>query len=38
MNDVVIVEAVPTPIGRRNGGLAGFHSADLLAAGESDAS
>lgn len=32
MNEVVIVEAVRTPIGRRNGGLAGFHSADLLAA------
>jgi acetyl-CoA acetyltransferase len=38
MNDVVIVEAVPTPICRRNGGLAGFHSADLLAAGEIDPS
>ncbi|HEV7863263.1 MAG TPA: hypothetical protein VGR20_11200, partial [Acidimicrobiia bacterium] len=29
-NDVVIVEAVRTPVGKRNGGLAGFHSADLL--------
>ncbi|HEY0398909.1 MAG TPA: steroid 3-ketoacyl-CoA thiolase, partial [Acidimicrobiia bacterium] len=26
----VIVEAVRTPVGKRNGGLAGFHSADLL--------
>jgi acetyl-CoA C-acetyltransferase len=34
MNEVVIVEAVRTPIGRRNGGLAGFHSADLLAASQ----
>ena len=31
-DDVVIVEAVRTPIGRRNGGLGGFHSADLLGA------
>jgi acetyl-CoA acyltransferase len=38
MNEVVIVEAVRTPIGRCNGGLAGFHSADLLAAGEVDES
>jgi acetyl-CoA C-acetyltransferase len=30
-NDVVIVEAVRTPIGRRNGGLSSMHSADLLA-------
>lgn len=30
MNDVWIVEAVRTPIGRRNGGLAGMHPADLL--------
>jgi acetyl-CoA C-acetyltransferase len=29
--DVVIVEAVRTPIGRRNGGLSSVHSADLLA-------
>jgi acetyl-CoA C-acetyltransferase len=31
MPDVVIVEAVRTPIGRRNGGLATVHPADLLA-------
>jgi acetyl-CoA C-acetyltransferase len=31
MSDVVIVEAVRTPIGKRNGGLSTFHSADLLA-------
>src|SRR5664279_777669 len=31
MNDVVIVGAVRTPFGRRNGVLAGFHSIDLLA-------
>lgn len=31
MSDVVIVEAVRSPIGRRGGGLSGFHSADLLA-------
>jgi acetyl-CoA C-acetyltransferase len=30
MRDVVIVEAVRTPIGRRGGGLSTFHSADLL--------
>src|SRR5437763_1768555 len=29
-NEVVIVEAVRTPIGRRGGGLSSFHSADLL--------
>src|SRR5262249_61001102 len=29
--DVVIVEAVRSPIGRRNGGLSTIHSADLLA-------
>ncbi len=29
--EVVIVEAVRTPIGRRNGGLSTIHSADLLA-------
>jgi acetyl-CoA C-acetyltransferase len=28
--DVVIVEAVRSPIGRRNGSMSGFHSADLL--------
>ena len=31
MSDVVIIEAVRTPIGRRNGGLASVHPADLLA-------
>jgi acetyl-CoA C-acetyltransferase len=30
--DIVIVEAVRSPIGRKNGGLSGFHSADLLGA------
>jgi acetyl-CoA C-acetyltransferase len=30
-DDVVIIEAVRTPIGKRNGGLSSFHSADLLA-------
>jgi acetyl-CoA C-acetyltransferase len=30
--DVVIVDAVRSPIGRRNGGLAHMHAADLLAA------
>ncbi|MEO8693126.1 MAG: steroid 3-ketoacyl-CoA thiolase [Acidimicrobiales bacterium] len=29
-NDVVIVEAVRAPVGRRNGGLSGVHSTDLL--------
>jgi acetyl-CoA acyltransferase len=29
--DAVIVEAVRTPVGRRNGSLAGFHAADLSA-------
>jgi acetyl-CoA acyltransferase len=29
MRDAVIVEAVRTPVGRRNGGLAGVHPADL---------
>jgi acetyl-CoA C-acetyltransferase len=29
-NDVVIVEAVRSPVGRRNGGLSGMHSIDLL--------
>jgi acetyl-CoA C-acetyltransferase len=32
MTDVVIVEAVRAPIGRRNGGLSTLHPADLLAA------
>ncbi len=31
-NEVVIVEAVRAPVGRRNGGLAGMHSIDLLGA------
>jgi acetyl-CoA C-acetyltransferase len=31
MRDVVIVEAVRSPVGRRNGGLSGVHAADLLA-------
>ncbi|MGH9186285.1 MAG: steroid 3-ketoacyl-CoA thiolase [Acidimicrobiales bacterium] len=31
MSEVVIVEAVRTPIGRRGGGLSTLHSADLLA-------
>jgi acetyl-CoA C-acetyltransferase len=30
MTDVVIIEAVRTPVGRRNGGLAGVHPVDLL--------
>jgi acetyl-CoA C-acetyltransferase len=30
MNDVVIVDAVRTPVGRRNGGLSTVHPADLL--------
>src|SRR5690349_9364354 len=32
MREVVIVEAVRSPIGRRNGGLSTMHSVDLLAA------
>ena len=32
MSDVVIVEAVRTPIGRRGGGLSSMHSIDLLGA------
>jgi acetyl-CoA C-acetyltransferase len=31
MSSVVVIDAVRTPIGRRNGGLRGLHSADLLA-------
>src|ERR671929_2452049 len=31
MRDAVIVEAVRTPIGRRNGGLSGVHPAELSA-------
>ena len=30
MTDVVIIDALRSPIGRRNGGLAGVHPADLL--------
>ena len=30
VTDVVVVEAVRTPFGRRNGGLAGVHAVDLL--------
>ena len=33
MSDVVLVEAVRTPIGRRNGGLSSMHAADLLGVG-----
>jgi acetyl-CoA C-acetyltransferase len=32
MSDVVIVEAVRSPVGKRNGGLSTMHPADLLAA------
>ena len=35
MTDVVIVEAVRTPVGRRGGGLSSVHPADLLAAVQS---
>ncbi|WP_029371951.1 thiolase family protein [Mycobacterium sp. UM_WWY] len=31
MREAVIVEAVRTPVGKRNGGLSGFHAADLSA-------
>ncbi|MDT0488392.1 thiolase family protein, partial [Streptomyces doebereineriae] len=31
MAEAVIVEAVRTPVGKRNGGLSGFHAADLSA-------
>jgi len=31
MRDAVIVEAVRTPVGKRNGGLSGVHSVDLSA-------
>ncbi|MFN8641151.1 MAG: steroid 3-ketoacyl-CoA thiolase [Candidatus Binatia bacterium] len=34
MREVMIVEAVRTPIGRRNGGLSGLHPADLLGAAQ----
>ena len=29
MRDAVIVEAVRTPVGKRNGGLSGVHAGDL---------
>ncbi|HEU5307164.1 MAG TPA: steroid 3-ketoacyl-CoA thiolase [Acidimicrobiia bacterium] len=32
MRDVVVVEAVRSPVGRRKGGLSGVHAADLLGA------
>jgi len=35
MSDVVIVEAVRSPVGKRNGGLSTMHPADLLAAVQS---
>lgn len=31
MRETVIVEAVRTPVGKRNGALAGMHAADLSA-------
>src|SRR3982074_1093865 len=31
MRDAVVVEAVRTPLGKRNGGLSGVHPADLSA-------
>ncbi|MDZ7678784.1 MAG: steroid 3-ketoacyl-CoA thiolase [Acidimicrobiales bacterium] len=36
MNEVVIVEAVRSPVGRRNGGLSTIHPADLLASVQSE--
>ena len=36
-DDVVIVEAVRSPLGRRNGGLATVHPADLLGAVQAEA-
>jgi acetyl-CoA C-acetyltransferase len=36
MSDVVIIEAVRTPIGKRGGGLSTFHSADLLAVAQQE--
>jgi acetyl-CoA C-acetyltransferase len=36
MNEVVIVEAVRSPVGRRNGGLSTMHPADLLATVQSE--
>src|SRR3954465_1758328 len=37
MSDVVIVEAVRSPIGRRGGGLSTMHAADLLGAVQKEA-
>ena len=37
MSEVVIVEAVRSPVGKRNGGLSTMHPADLLAAVQSEA-
>src|SRR3954463_8881275 len=37
MTDVVIVEAVRSPIGRRGGGLSSVHAADLLGAVQKEA-
>src|SRR5690349_7407850 len=37
MPEVVIVEAVSTPIGKRGGGLSSVHPADLLAAVQKEA-
>src|SRR3954451_5698435 len=37
MTDVVIVEAVRSPIGRRGGGLSSMHAADLLGAVQREA-
>ena len=36
MREVVIVEAVRTPLGKRNGGLSTMHSIDLLGAVQSE--
>ena len=36
MREVVIVEAVRTPLGKRNGGLSAMHSIDLLGAVQSE--
>ena len=36
MPEAVIVDAVRTPIGKRNGWLAGLHPAQLLAAAQAD--
>ena len=36
MREVVIVEAVRTPLGKRNGGLSAMHSIDLLGSVQSE--